>query len=412
MRCASRLSSAHATAVPLRAAATAFMFPGQGAQAVGMGQDLALRFPAARAAFDEVDEALGEALSATLFAGPAVALGRTANTQPALLAHGIAALRSVIDDHGRGSSASCITVLGHSVGEYAALVAAGALELADAARLLRARGLLMEAAAAAAANEAAPDGGDPHCMVALLLRPLSSRRRAEAGDVTATANAAAPTAHLDAAIAAAQRACDAAVAASGRPGAFASIAAVNSPRQIVLSGSTEAVGAAATELVHAGVAARSVRLAVTVPFHSTAMQPAGAALATLIAGAAVEPLSPAAERLLGSIASVTDCSAASYWPVRIRAPAIPLISNVSATPESDPTRIAHLLCEGVTQPVRWRDCVRASAILGVSSFVEFGPGATLSGLVEQCSVGEGLGTLTARNVATAQDVDALSLVLA
>ena len=113
----------------------AFTFPGQGAQAVGMGRDLAAAYPAAQAVFDEVDEALGEKLSALVWEGPAETLTLTANAQPALMATSIAAMRA-LEAEGVGIGAASF-VAGHSLGEYSALCAAGALGLADTARLLR-----------------------------------------------------------------------------------------------------------------------------------------------------------------------------------------------------------------------------------------------------------------------------------
>src|SRR5687768_1235010 len=124
---------------------TAFVFPGQGSQQVGMGKALADGFAAAKAVFDEVDAALGEKLSATMWEGPEDKLTLTANTQPALLAVSIAALR-VLEQEKGVSISSLQFVAGHSLGEYSALCASGALSLADAARLLRVRGNAMQAA--------------------------------------------------------------------------------------------------------------------------------------------------------------------------------------------------------------------------------------------------------------------------
>ena len=376
--------------------ALALMFPGQGAQFVGMGHDLARDFPESRAVFDEVDSALGKTLSKTLFEGPLAELGRTVNTQPALLAHSIAALRAASTTGLLCDGRACVAVLGHSVGEYAALVAAGALDLGDAARLLRARGLLMEGAIAAASPSAAlPDDGKgvEHGMVAILLRPAPR----EVDD---------PMGALEATRAAVQRACADAAAAGGM-GAVASIAAVNSPRQIVLSGSVAAISAAADALLRSRVAARSVRLAVSVPFHSALLRPAGEALAELVAGAADSRLSPTAELLLSRGGVGTS---SGPWPVRLRAPTIPFVSNVSALPETDPARIARLLCESVSLPVRWHDCVLSSALqLGASQFVEFGAGATLCGLVEQSAKAGSFpgGAISVRHVSASADIGQL-----
>src|SRR5438128_5095561 len=122
----------------------AWLFPGQGSQSVGMGRELAERYASARAVFDEANDALSFDLRALCWDGPQDELDRTANTQPALLAASIAALRAAEEERGR--LAEPVVVLGHSLGEFTALVAAGALGLRDAVRLVRTRGELMQAA--------------------------------------------------------------------------------------------------------------------------------------------------------------------------------------------------------------------------------------------------------------------------
>ena len=117
--------------------ATAFVFPGQGSQAVGMGRDLAEAFPAARHVFQEVDDALSQKLSTLMREGPQEELTLTANTQPALMAHSLAVVRALESEGGFRLSEKVALVAGHSLGEYSALCAAGALSLADTARLLR-----------------------------------------------------------------------------------------------------------------------------------------------------------------------------------------------------------------------------------------------------------------------------------
>src|SRR5437588_10242050 len=126
--------------------AAAFIFPGQGSQAVGMGKALAEAFPAARAVFDEVDSALGEKLTAIIWDGPAEILQLTENAQPALMAVSIATLRVLETEAGFTVGKDAAFVAGHSLGEYSALAAAGALSLADTARLLRTRGRAMQKA--------------------------------------------------------------------------------------------------------------------------------------------------------------------------------------------------------------------------------------------------------------------------
>src|SRR5438876_4858491 len=124
----------------------AFTFPGQGSQAVGMGKALAEAFPAARAIFDEVDSALDEKLTATMWEGPADKLTLTENAQPALMAVSLAAMRVLEAEAGIDLKRDAQFVAGHSVGEYSALAAAGALTLADAVRLVRIRGRAMQQA--------------------------------------------------------------------------------------------------------------------------------------------------------------------------------------------------------------------------------------------------------------------------
>ena len=145
----------------------AFTFPGQGSQAVGMGQGLAQSFPAARAVFEAVDEALGEKLSAVIWEGPEAELTLTQNAQPALMAVSLAALAVLRQEYGADAIQPAF-VAGHSLGEYSALAAAGVFELADAARLLRLRGLAMQ--------EAVPPGQG--AMLALLGAELEAGRKA------------------------------------------------------------------------------------------------------------------------------------------------------------------------------------------------------------------------------------------
>src|SRR5215469_6567508 len=125
---------------------TAFVFPGQGSQAVGMGKALAEAFPAAKRVFDEIDAALGDPLSKIMWEGPAETLTLTENTQPALLAHSVAVMRVLEAEAGIDLKQDAAFVAGHSLGEYAALAAAGAFALADAARLVRIRGRAMQKA--------------------------------------------------------------------------------------------------------------------------------------------------------------------------------------------------------------------------------------------------------------------------
>ncbi len=219
----------------------AFVFPGQGAQAVGMGRALAGAYPAARAVFDEVDEALGERLSALIWEGAPEVLQLTENAQPALMATSIAAMRALESEGIAVGSAACVA--GHSLGEYSALCAAGALTLADTARLLRLRGRAMQAAVPVGAG----------AMAALL--------------------------GLDFAAAAA-------VAADAAQGEVCQAANDNDPGQVVVSGHRGAVERA-VEIAKARGAKRAILLPVSAPFHCALMQPAADAMAAALADAVI-----------------------------------------------------------------------------------------------------------------------------
>lgn len=223
------------------------VFPGQGAQQPGMGRALADAFPEARAVFDEVDEALGERLSRLAFEGPADELTLTANAQPALMATSLAAVRAVEAATARPLSAIAGCVAGHSLGEWSALAAAGALGVADAARLLRLRGLAMQAAVPAGEG----------AMAALL------------GVDAAAAEAVAAEA----------------VAAAG-PGLVCELANDNGDGQCVLSGHRAAVERA-VEVAKARGARRAVLLQVSAPFHCALMAPAAERLREALADVAL-----------------------------------------------------------------------------------------------------------------------------
>jgi [acyl-carrier-protein] S-malonyltransferase len=203
----------------------AFVFPGQGSQQVGMGRALAAAFPQSREVFEEADSALGFGLSRLCFEGPEGELQLTANTQPAILAASIAALRPLV-----AAGARPAWVAGHSLGEYSALVAADALSLADALRTVRRRGQYMQ--------EAVPVGtGAMAAILGLdLLSVEAACREAAGGEVVSAAN-------------------------------------VNAPGQVVIAGHAAAVDRAAERCRAAG-AKRAVRLPVSAPFHCALMKPA------------------------------------------------------------------------------------------------------------------------------------------
>lgn len=216
----------------------AFVFPGQGAQAVGMGRALAEAYPEARAVFEEVDAALGEKLSALIWEGDIAELTLTANAQPALMATSIAAMRAMASV-GFGIERARF-VAGHSLGEYSALCAAEALGLADAARLLRLRGRAMQ--------EAVPVGeGAMAVVLGLDLASVEAlAAEAAAGEICAAAND-------------------------------------NDPAQVVVSGHAAAVGRA-VEIAKARGAKRAMLLPVSAPFHCALMAPAAEAMAEALAG--------------------------------------------------------------------------------------------------------------------------------
>ena len=219
----------------------AFVFPGQGAQTIGMGKALSDAYPAARAVFDEVDAALGEKLSMLIWEGEIETLTLTRNAQPALMATSVAALRA-LEAEGFGLSGVAF-VAGHSLGEYSALCAAGSLSLPDTARLLRLRGQAMQAAVPVGVG----------AMAALL--------------------------GLDFAAAAE-------VAAEAAEGEVCQAANDNDPAQVVVSGHKAAVERA-VEIAKAKGAKRAILLPVSAPFHCALMQPAAEAMAEALAGIAI-----------------------------------------------------------------------------------------------------------------------------
>src|SRR5829696_6730330 len=225
--------------------AVAFVFPGQGSQSVGMGKSLAENFAVARAVFAEVDDALGDRLTTTMWEGPADALTLTENAQPALMAVSLAAMRVLESEAGVDLKRDAAFVAGHSLGEYSALAAAGALSISDTARLLRIRGRAMQAAVPVGAG----------AMAALL------------------------GLEFDAA---------SAVAAEAAQGQVCQAANDNGGGQVVVSGDKAAVERA-VEIAKRKGARRAMLLPVSAPFHCALMQPAADAMAEALAGIIVKP---------------------------------------------------------------------------------------------------------------------------
>jgi [acyl-carrier-protein] S-malonyltransferase len=223
----------------------AFIFPGQGSQAVGMGRDLAAAFPSAREVFEEVDEALRQNLSRLMFEGPADELTLTENAQPALMAHSVAVLRVLEREGGVRAAERAVALAGHSLGEYSAYVAAGSLALADAARLLKLRGRAMQ--------QAVPPGEG--AMAALLGIELETAREI----------------------------CAEAAPAPEGPSEVVEPAPDNGGGQVVISGKRTAVERA-VEIAKVRGVKRSVMLPVSAPFHCSLMAPAAEAVAKALEG--------------------------------------------------------------------------------------------------------------------------------
>lgn len=284
--------------------AIAFLFPGQGSQQVGMGRELAERYPIARQVFDEADAALGYALSVVCWEGPEEKLKMTEITQPAILTVSVAAWRVLAE---RGVSPALVA--GHSLGEYSAHVTAGTLTFADAVRTVRNRGHYMQ--------EAVPAGEG--AMAAILGMPLEAVQQ---------------------------------VCGEAAQGGVVEPANINSPEQIVISGSKAAVERAA-ELAKQRGAKRAVMLPVSAPFHCSLMR-------------------GAQERL------AADLRALEFSKARV-----PVVNNVDAavTTAAEPARDA--LIRQVTGAVQWVRSVQELIAQGAGTFIEVGPGKVLCGLLRQ-----------------------------
>lgn len=274
-----------------------------------MGRELALRFPVARSVFAEVDDALNQKLSQLMWEGPEDQLTLTENAQPALMAVSVAVVRTMLAESGKALNAHAAFVAGHSLGEYSALTAAGALPLADAARLLKVRGQAMQQA------------------VAVGVGAMAAIFPAEAEQIQALARDAAQS-----------EVCE--------------IANDNGGGQFVLSGHKAAIERAVALAGERGIK-RAVLLPVSAPFHCSL-------------------LAPAADRMAEALANI-----------EIAVPAVPVVTNVTAGPVTDPATLRKLLVEQVTATVRWRESVEKLVSLGIDDFVELGAGKVLAGLVRR-----------------------------
>jgi len=310
---------------------TAFIFPGQGSQSVGMGKALAENFPAARAVFEEVDDALSQKLSQIIFEGPIEELTLTANAQPALMAVSLAVIRAM-ESQGLILKDKIAYVAGHSLGEYSALCAAGAFSIAETARLLRIRGDAMQAAAPVGEGAMAAIIGLDNDVVIALCRDAASL-------------------------------------------GICQIANDNGGGQVVISGVKQAVEDTVSKAKEQG-AKRALLLPVSAPFHSPLMKPAADIMRNALR---------AAEK---------------------KNPSIPIISNISAQPESDINRITDLLIQQVTGQVRWRETMEWFAGHDICNLYEIGVGRVLSGLAKRIDK-----ALACQTAGTAGEIEAALKIL-
>jgi [acyl-carrier-protein] S-malonyltransferase len=320
----------------------AFVFPGQGSQAVGMGADSSAASPSARSVFAAADIALGFPLSRLCFGGPEESLRETVNAQPAIVTVSLglyAAMREALGAAPAALDSAPIFsgppqpdyVAGHSVGEYTALAAAGALDLPGTVRLVRERGRLMHQEGALCPGGMAAIIGLDDAALAAVCEEASAQARAERGG--------------------------AADALGTHPGAGRVIVAnYNSPGQTVLSGERRALDLA-MDLARERGARRVVPLAVSGAFHSPVMAAAASGLAAAVAGAA------------------------------LRDPLVPIVSNITAEPLTDAASLREELVHQIAAPVQWTRTVEYLAGQGVDTFVEIGPGQVLSGLIKRIAKG-------------------------
>lgn len=314
----------------------AFLFPGQGSQAVGMGADVCATSSAARRVFETVDEALGFSLSALCFEGPEDTLRDTVNAQPAIVTVSLALLAAFQEALSpfTFSWTSPLTpgyTAGHSVGEITALVASGALDLRSATRLVQERGRLMH-------HEGTVCPGGMAAIIGMDAEELQMICQ------EATTEAQAHYAAEDGGMLA-------------HPGlGRVMVANFNAPGQIVISGEDYALQVA-MELAKKNGAKRVIPLAVSGAFHSPVMEPAAVGLAQAIRTTAIQNTT------------------------------IPVISNISATPLTEAQTMREELAKQIASPVQWIGTIEYLASAGVTVFIEIGPGQALTGMVKRIRKG-------------------------
>lgn len=287
---------------------TAFLFPGQGAQTVGMAAALCQELPQARELFDRATQILGYDLLDVCAHGPEEKLNSTAVSQPALYVAGLAAVEKLRQENPEAVEA-CAVAAGLSLGEYTALVFAEAMSFEDGLAVVKTRGEAMQAAADATPSGMASILGMERDAVETVVEEAS-----KVGTVK--------------------------------------LANLLCPKNLVISGTKEAV-AAACQLAEAAGAMQTIPLAVAGAFHTDIMRPADEKLAAALAD------------------------------VEIRSPRIPVISNVDAAPHDDPAEIRRILVQQVLSQVRWEDSMRRLLEEGVDKFFELGPGRVLAGLMKR-----------------------------
>ncbi len=301
----------------------AYLFPGQASQKVGMGLSVYEQYTSARTVFDEADSVLGFPLSRLCFEGPPDELTKTVNVQPALVATSMACLRAAQEALGSKLPTPAF-VAGHSLGEYTALAAAGALDFADALRLVRERGRLMYEAGLRSP-------GSMMAVIAFDRGPL-------------------------------QEVCDE---------AGVEISNVNAPGQLVISGAVDKLEKAA-ELAKERGARRIIPLNVSGAFHSTLMEPV--------------------------LSEFSDFMQSFTF----KAPAVPVVSNVTAQPLTDERSIREELLSQLRQCIQWQASIEYLSGNGITTYYEIGPGTVLSGLVKRISP-----DAITINLSGTDDIDAL-----